>query len=216
VLYAYVEGCGTKRDYLRGINEQYGPELGFYIDVTVNNDSGLTPRGALEKAQARRRELLRESGRSKLQKAPEIWILVDRDDNTPEELRKVREEAESQGIKFALSDPCFELWLLLHFTGSPGPQGGAREPIYRRLRRVHPAFEDYGTRGGNKRLPEPRLAPLRGHEGEAASRAARLTRDCASGACVHVGSGICGPGDQDPSTGVHELISRLGLGRPDA
>ena len=37
-----------------------------------------------------------------------------------------KQMARASGIKLAISNPCFELWLLLHFREQPGPQNRHR------------------------------------------------------------------------------------------
>ena len=44
-----------------------------------------------------------------------LWCVFDRDDNTNEQLEKARIEAQKNGYQIAFSNPCFELWFLLHF-----------------------------------------------------------------------------------------------------
>ena len=47
--------------------------------------------------------------------------------------------ARDNGIKLAVSNPCFELWLLLHFRDSPGMQD--RKQIVRLLRAQVPDYK---------------------------------------------------------------------------
>ena len=58
-----------------------------------------------------------------------VWCVsdVDVDHNTPgnystrnDQLKKYVAEAKSRKFEVALSNPCFELWFLLHFTPNPG------------------------------------------------------------------------------------------------
>jgi hypothetical protein len=44
----------------------------------------------------------------------EYWIIVDVDHRRPKELRPFVRDARSAGYKLAVSNPCFELWLILH------------------------------------------------------------------------------------------------------
>lgn len=82
----------------------------------------------------------------------EVWCVVDEDERT-DELRRLRERLEALGrrrsatSRTAVSAPCFEYWLLLHFefTTQPfyGMDGGrsACEQVILRLRRHMPAYE---------------------------------------------------------------------------
>lgn len=49
-----------------------------------------------------------------------VWCVYDVDDHPYH--HEAREMAVANGINIALSNPCFELWLLLHFRGDPGEQ----------------------------------------------------------------------------------------------
>jgi hypothetical protein len=53
----------------------------------------------------------------------ELWMVLDTDHyihgNHQKEFYRALEEAERQNVKVALSRPCFELWLLLHYVDYP-------------------------------------------------------------------------------------------------
>jgi hypothetical protein len=62
---------------------------------------------------ARRKERIKKSG---LAKTDEAWLVLDNDDWTDEQLIPLFEWSQaSQRYGFALSNPKFEYWLLLHF-----------------------------------------------------------------------------------------------------
>lgn len=44
-----------------------------------------------------------------------VWCVFDRDDNTNQNLYAAEQLAEHLGYRVAFSNPCFELWILLHF-----------------------------------------------------------------------------------------------------
>lgn len=44
-----------------------------------------------------------------------VWCVFDRDDNTNQNLYAAEQLAEHLGYQVAFSNPCFELWILLHF-----------------------------------------------------------------------------------------------------
>ncbi|MEV6606321.1 RloB family protein [Kutzneria sp. NPDC051319] len=46
----------------------------------------------------------------------EIWCVVDTDEF---DIAKAARLADELGVRLVVSNPCFELWLLLHFVGSP-------------------------------------------------------------------------------------------------
>lgn len=51
-----------------------------------------------------------------INKKDELWIVIDRDEWDKDEIEKIKQwEKESSNYYFAISDPKFEYWLLLHF-----------------------------------------------------------------------------------------------------
>jgi hypothetical protein len=50
----------------------------------------------------------------------EVWCVFDVDEHP--HISEARAFAISIGLRIAMSNPCFELWLLLHLRDSPGPQ----------------------------------------------------------------------------------------------
>ena len=53
-----------------------------------------------------------------------VWCVFDVDEHP--QIADARQMARDNGIELAISNPCFELWLLLHFRESPGMQHRAR------------------------------------------------------------------------------------------
>ncbi|MDP6621435.1 MAG: RloB family protein [Alphaproteobacteria bacterium] len=63
----------------------------------------------------------------------EIWCVFDDDGRKKSQLGEARSLASAQGIKTAVSNPCFEIWLLLHFQDCTGSMTAKR--IERTLRK---------------------------------------------------------------------------------
>lgn len=63
---------------------------------------------------------------NKLKKTDEAWLVVDKDQWTDEQLKKLFDWAQTQdSYGFALSNPKFEYWLLLHFEDGDGVRTSA-------------------------------------------------------------------------------------------
>lgn len=59
--------------------------------------------------------------KEKLKKTDEAWLVVDRDQWSDEQLNKLHEwSLQADNYGFALSNPKFEYWLLLHFEDGKG------------------------------------------------------------------------------------------------
>lgn len=44
-----------------------------------------------------------------------VWIVIDKDDNNPEDLRILNDWCNQKGYRLALSNPLFEYWFAIHF-----------------------------------------------------------------------------------------------------
>ena len=84
----------------------------------------------------RMKSYLKDTG---LKSTDEAWLVVDRDKWTEEQLDQLYQWSEQQdNYGFALSNPKFEYWLLLHFEDGRGV-GSARE-CSERLKRYMPNY----------------------------------------------------------------------------
>lgn len=78
--------------------------------------------------------------RQSLEKSDEAWVVVDKDNWTEHQLSQLHEwstHAENHG--FALSNPKFEYWLLLHFEDGTGVESGRH--CSERLSRHYPDYD---------------------------------------------------------------------------
>ena len=71
-------------------------------------------------------------------KGDEFWLVLDCDhwvtSGHVKNLIRVMRECRQKGIRIALSQPCFELWLLLHFAEFPTETKLTRAQIEKRIR----------------------------------------------------------------------------------
>lgn len=89
----------------------------------------------------------------------QVWCVFDVDDHP--RVGEAKEMARANGIHVAVSNPCFELWLLLHFRDNPGPQ--TRGKIVGKLRKFVPEYEkdvDYATYANGRPEAEKRAARM--------------------------------------------------------
>jgi len=105
------EGHATEPDYFRSLRHELraGP-----IVIRINDESGV-PKTVVEHAVELKKEAERDakrSGDSNL-RYDEVWCVFDVD--THPNLPAALQQAVANGIQVALSNPCFELWILLHF-----------------------------------------------------------------------------------------------------
>ena len=114
----------------------------------------------------------------------QVWCVFDVDDHPG--IPEARRAGQAAGIECAISNPCFELWLLLHFDESPGTQH--RQNIRRRLEAHCP--------DDNKHVDFSKLGP--GYP-DAVRRAKDLERVATS----------LGEEPGNPSTRVHVLTELI-------
>jgi hypothetical protein len=78
--------------------------------------------------------------REKLRSSDEAWLVVDKDQWTDEQLSQLHTWAQKQeNYGFALSNPKFEYWLLLHFEDGVGI--ASSQDCTDRLRRHLPSYD---------------------------------------------------------------------------
>lgn len=51
----------------------------------------------------------------------ELWLVIDRDYWDKKKLEKIKKDCESKNYNLIISNPCFELWLLLHQKNRSNP-----------------------------------------------------------------------------------------------
>ncbi len=73
-----------------------------------------------------------------LRRGDEVWLVIDKDSWNDKQLIEVFQECKKRRYFLAVSNPCFEYWLLLHFENGRGVTG-ARDCIVR-LKKHLPNF----------------------------------------------------------------------------
>lgn len=107
----YCEGLRTETDYLEALKEQ--PEIrdGAAVEVRIDYEKSGQPPMKLVEAAADGPGVQDEDD-----EIDEVWCVFDVEwpTNHPK-LDEALELARSHGIRTAVSNPCFEYWLTLHF-----------------------------------------------------------------------------------------------------
>lgn len=106
----FCEGRNTEPQYIEALKSKL---KGTIIDIEIVKGAG-APLTIADLAVDKIREIKRENKRSKQSfgQNDQVWVVFDRDDhpNVPQALQKCK----SAGVGIAYSNPCFELWLILH------------------------------------------------------------------------------------------------------
>ena len=103
IVRVYSEGTVTEPGYLRRV-------ASGNTRVTLTfGPGGMVPKSLVDRARADIRERRRRNATIEFD---EIWVVFDIDEHP--NVKQAREEARQSNVQTAISNPCFELWLLLH------------------------------------------------------------------------------------------------------
>jgi hypothetical protein len=129
------EGERTEPDYIDGFRREKRYSL---VELEVV-PSGGDPKKIVETARRRKNAAERQAQREADAFADfdEVWCVFDRDRHHA--FDAACKMARRSGFSLAVSNPCVELWLLLHFRDSPGAQECTS--LCRMLRRHLPSYE---------------------------------------------------------------------------
>ena len=135
----------------------------------------------------------------------EIWCVIDveiLEKHHALPLKEARETAQREGIKLALSNPCFEYWLLLHFERSARSYS-TTDKLRRDLNRAWKKIFGIAYEKNNHRIYE-----------ELASRRDIAIANASETLKSHVDS-MKGVVACNPSTDVYVLVEHLLAGAPE-
>lgn len=105
----YSEGKNTEPDYFKSIRTNL---FGALIDIEMIDAAGV-PMTIAEKACERAAAMKRSrKQKSSFEEDDEIWAIFDRDEHP--KVQEALEKCKNGNVGIGFSDPCFELWLLLH------------------------------------------------------------------------------------------------------
>lgn len=121
-----------------------------------------------------------------------VWCVIDVDDHS--RLHQAKIMAQDHGIELAISNPSFELWLLLHLRESPGAR---KQDAIRSLLKQKQHWPTY-----QKEVLAVHFKDCEEGYHQAVTRAKKLDE---------LAAGIGEPG-KNPSTGVYRLTEEIRLG----
>ena len=186
-LNVFAEGHRTEKQYLvfwwrnnrQRVNVRLDPEPGVPLDLVKR---------AVKAKEKSDREAKRRQGRA----YDQTWRVFDRDDHP--HFAEACDLARSNGIQLALSNPCIELWLVLHFEDQTAHVD--RHTIQRRATALTKC---------EKVLSGTALNNLADAHDEATRRVKDLDKK-------HQGDGS--PPFSNPSSGVWRLVHQIRQGQP--
>ncbi len=136
-LLIVCEGKVTEPEYFRGFERWARNNT---IEIVIPNQHGVPL------TLVRRAEKLKYDAESDAKREDdpflsfdEVWCAFDVDEHP--NLNDARQLAVARGIELAVSNPCFELWLWLHFRESPGARH--RHDLQRMVRDHLPEYDKH-------------------------------------------------------------------------
>jgi RloB-like protein len=132
------EGEKTEPAYFNALKAHYPGSL---ISIEYVAPAGV-PITIKDKVKARMAELRQEQRGDPSAKADTIWAVFDQDNHL-----KVAEAiagCESAGAQVAYSNPCFEVWLILHYEDYHAPDD--HHQVQKRYKELDPAYEPKGSK----------------------------------------------------------------------
>jgi hypothetical protein len=174
------EGVVTERHYFNDLRIQ----AKSLVDLKI--ESGGTPKTLVERAVGFKKtaEKAAKRGKDENLKYDATWCVFDVDEHPF--LAEAQQQARDNDIKVAVSNPCFELWALLHFQDQR--RHIERHEVQRLCRHYIPRYD--------KRLP---CETLMAEYHEAVRRSVELEQ-------WHHTRNTAG---ENPSTGVHRLTEEI-------
>ena len=107
------EGKVTEPEYFEALKRKLGKKIGsiIHVDVIPNLGPGANPQDVLSNLENHIHDVyqFREQFDS-------LWLVIDREkvEDRKNHLLAIHPECEDKGYRIALSNPTFELWLLMH------------------------------------------------------------------------------------------------------
>jgi hypothetical protein len=101
-----TEGQKTETQYFEDFKEYYQTKR-LHVEVLRRSSSASSPRHVLS-------ELAKFKSEYKLTGDDGLWMVIDRDQWTEAHLSEVASDCRKKAFHLAISNPCFEVWLLLH------------------------------------------------------------------------------------------------------
>jgi hypothetical protein len=183
IILIVCEGEKTEKQYFLGFERACRNSR---VKIEVAQEHGV-PRTLVEIAKEYKREAEEKAAREEDENLAydSVWCVFDIDKHP--NVADSKEMARDNGIDLAISNPCFELWLLLHFRDYPGMQSHTK--IQKMLAEYVPGYnkhDDYETYSAS--YPQ------------AVARASKMDKDAENAHEPHC----------NPTTGVYiltELIS---------
>jgi hypothetical protein len=185
-LLIICEGEKTEPSYFLNLRGEHKNRL---VSIRIDDEGGV-PKTLVERAAVIKRQARREAARRRddTLTLDEVWCVFDVDQHP--NIEDAKQQAHDNGVSLAISNPSFELWLVLHFQ---------KQNSYVTRQNIRASCQEH-LAGYNKELSAEMYDLLAQNYGDAVERSAALE-------AMHERNGS--PRGENPSTGVFRLTERI-------
>lgn len=156
-LLIFCEGKNTEPTYIKSFALEHGNGL---VEVKVVGPAG-APTTIVDKAKAARVRV--NASKNSFERFDQVWALFDMDAH--ENVEQAIAHARAADVRVAFSNPCFEVWLLLHYRDYDSPDG--RHEVQKKFAACDVKYDRKGSKTLNYSALSNRYA-------DACKRAVRL------------------------------------------
>lgn len=133
-FFIYCEGEKTERDYFEALERKYKKFGPIKLKIIPERE----PRGIAKKAVDRvKSERVTKQERDSFDENDQVWAVFDYDDHTHYE--DAIKTCEKGRVPVARSNPCFDLWLVLHLEEYD--RAGRQNEVQKYLKTLRPEYD---------------------------------------------------------------------------
>ncbi len=133
-----TEGEVTEPEYIEGFKNTFKNLL---VELCIKGKLETAPIRLVEAAIKIKKEAEKQAKRKNdsFLKYDQVWCVFDVDENRS--IQDARKMARDNDIRLAISNPCFEIWLYLHFAEQPGMQ--TCQELRRKMKKFIPGYNKH-------------------------------------------------------------------------
>jgi RloB-like protein len=135
----FSEGKNTEPNYFTAL-EASREDVDFLLEIKPNQGQGAN----IAKRARQYSKSEKQKNSSSYTENDSIWVVFDRDTTDFAIVKESLEICAANKIGVALSDPCFEVWLIQHFRDFDSPID--HHAVQRELKNVSPSYEKDGSK----------------------------------------------------------------------
>lgn len=190
----FCEGRNTEPEYFQAVAAKFDRAI-VELEIIPAAGAPLTITAAATAYVKETAKAARRAGPQSYARRDQVWAVFDRDDH--DQVHNCLASCEAGGVGVAFSNPCFELWLILHVIDFDAPID--RHKLQKELQKVCPEYDHSGAKKADCRRLVEALTEAEGRAERQRQR--REIEDAAFG---------------PPLTTVYELTRAIGVAAQDA